>query len=141
MLSLVYVSCPSVEPDVRSEALDDIQAVSIARNTELEITGLLITTSDYFAQLLEGPAPGVDAVMARIVADPRHYDIRIIRRSELAARRHPQWRMARFDGERFGGAGVNALLAACHADDDPIANARLDRLIESIALTSMPARP
>jgi len=140
MLSLIYISCQSVEPGDRSEVLDDIQVVSIARNTQLDMTGLLITTSDHFMQLLEGPASGVNAVMASILVDPRHHGVRIIRRSELDERCYPQWRMARFDGERFGGAGVNALLAACHANDDPVARAKLDRLIETVAFATAPAR-
>jgi len=140
-LSLVYISCLSVEPGDRSGVLDDIQAVSIARNTQLDITGLLISTTDFFAQLLEGPGPGVEAVMASILADPRHHDVRIIRRSEVDAPRFPQWRMARFDGEAFGLVGANPLLAACHAGQEPNSSARLDRLIDAIALPTVPARP
>jgi len=141
MLSLVYISRLSVEPGDRSGVLDDIQAVSIARNTQLDITGLLISTTDFFAQLLEGPVPGVEAVMASILADPRHHDVHIIQRSEVDARRYPQWRMARFDGERFGSVGANPLLAACHAGHEPDSSARLDRLIDAIALHGVPARP
>lgn len=134
MLSLIYVSRPLVDPGARAKALDDIQAVSIARNTDLDITGLLISTSDYFAQILEGPESGVDAVMARIAVDPRHHEVRIIRRSPVSGRRFPHWRMARFDGESFGAFRVNPLLADCHMRGDADAIARFDRLVGLMAV-------
>lgn len=134
MLSLIYVSRPLVDPEARARVLDDIQAVSIARNTDLDITGLLISTSGYFAQILEGPESGVEAVMARIAVDPRHHEVRIIRRSDVSERRFPHWRMARFDGESFGAVRVNPLLADCHARADSDVIARFDRLIDVIAI-------
>ena len=134
MLSLIYVSRPLVDGPQRATALDDSQMVSIARNSTLDITGLLISTPQYFAQLLEGPLRSIDTVMASILVDPRHHDVRIVRRSQLTARRYPQWRMARFEGENFGEASITPLLAAAHAQDDPDAARRLDRLIEAMAL-------
>lgn len=138
MLSLVYVSRSACGTEDRSKHLDDIQAVSIARNTELDITGLLIATVDHFAQLLEGPSAGVDAVMRSIVADPRHQEVRIVRRIEVPARRYPHWRMARFDGETFGAVKADPLLAACHKGDDSNAIASLNRLIDAIAVNRAP---
>ncbi|WP_275229759.1 BLUF domain-containing protein [Novosphingobium album (ex Liu et al. 2023)] len=132
---MIYVSRPLIENEDRARVFDDIQAVSIARNSMLEITGLLIATPRFFAQLLEGPARGVDTVMASILADPRHHEVRVVRRSEAAVRRYPLWRMARFDGENFGIEGITPLLAAAHARDDPEAGRRLDRLMAAIAFS------
>lgn len=133
MLSLVYISKSLIGKDQHSDALDDIQAIAIARNSSLDITGLLIATPQYFAQLLEGPAPEVDTVMASILADPRHHEVRIVRRSEVAAARYPLWRMARFEGENFGKVSITPLLAAAHRQVDAAANLKLDRLIAQMA--------
>ncbi len=80
MKSLVYISRPLVAMIDREAVLDDIQYVSVARNTTLDITGLLITTQDHFAQLLEGPAKAVESVMASMSA-----------MADVAVRRAKQW--------------------------------------------------
>jgi len=69
MISLLYVSLPMVDLANRDSCLDDIQTVSIAHNSKLDLTGLLITTRDYFAQLLEGEEDAVESVMTRISRD------------------------------------------------------------------------
>ncbi|WP_197063653.1 BLUF domain-containing protein, partial [Novosphingobium malaysiense] len=55
MISLLYVSRSRILPVHRERMLDDIQAESLARNSQHDITGLLVAASAYFAQLLEGP--------------------------------------------------------------------------------------
>jgi hypothetical protein len=134
MLCLTYVSRPLIALADRAQLLADIQAVSAARNSMLDITGLLIASPEFFAQVLEGPIDDVEAVMASILADPRHHDIRIVGRSDVATRRFPRWRMAVFDSANFGSGSISPLLAAAHAQDAPHAVSRLDRLIEAIAL-------
>lgn len=141
MLSLTYASRPLIQPFDRERQLADIQAVSIARNSRLEITGLLIASPDFFVQVLEGPAAAVDLVMASILADPRHRDLRVVRRSEAAERRLPRWSMACFDSASFGNDAITPLLTAVHAQRDPDAMRRLDRLIEALALDGVNTRP
>ena len=51
---------------------------SSANNRALGITGLLLLSGDHFLQVLEGPADAVNALFARIMADPRHRDIRLL---------------------------------------------------------------
>jgi len=140
MLSLIYVSRPQIDAHDRLTIMDDIQAKSMARNATLDITGVLIGTADYFVQLLEGPAEAVDAVMAIILADPRHNDIRIVSRWKSEARRFPLWQMARFDRENFGSIAVNPLAAAAHKCGDPESVRRLDSLIDSLARNGVPSR-
>jgi len=140
MLSLIYVSRPQIDAHDRVTVMDNIRAKSMARNATLEITGVLISTADFFVQLLEGPAEAVDAVMAIIVADPRHNDIRIVSRWESEARRFPRWRMARFERENFGSIAVNPLAAAAHKRGDPESVRRLDSLIDSLARNGVPLR-
>jgi len=133
MLSLAYVSRPTVWPKPREEILVDIQVVSIARNTQFEITGLLISTLAHFAQVLEGPAKAVDSIMASIMLDPRHYDIVVVRRTQLLRRRFPHWRMARFEYESIADASLTPLLVELHAEAGGAALRRFDRFVDALA--------
>lgn len=133
MRSVIYVSRPRIEPTDRAQILDDLQAVSIARNSSLDITGILIATSGFFAEHLEGPADSVDAVMASIVADPRHHDLRIVQQKDIAASRFYNWRMLRFEEARAGESGIADVIAAAYNRGDPPAVRRLERLIDALA--------
>ncbi|MFN3473191.1 MAG: BLUF domain-containing protein [Blastomonas sp.] len=135
MLSLVYVSRPTSWQKGRSETLEDIQAVSIARNSMLDITGVLIATVSYIAQVLEGPASAVDTVMASILVDPRHCDIIVVKRAETDRRCFPLWRMLRFEEEKFADASLVPMLAALHAERGGEALRRFNSLAEAIART------
>ncbi|MDQ2793770.1 MAG: BLUF domain-containing protein [Bacteroidota bacterium] len=46
------------------------------------VGGLLLRAENQFLEVLEGPAPAVQALYARIAADPRHHAVRIL---EMAA--------------------------------------------------------
>jgi FAD-dependent sensor of blue light len=41
-------------------------------NARLEVTGALLCLDGWFAQALEGPGPGLDALWERLARDPRH---------------------------------------------------------------------
>ena len=140
MLSLVYTSRALIEAAARARVLDDLRACSIARNSALDITGILIATPWHFAELLEGPNCNIEAVMASILADPRHCDVRIARRSGAERILFPTWQIARFDGEDTGAGSVGQLLAAVHQEDDGANLRKLDRLFQAIALDRVGAR-
>ena len=46
--------------------------VARAHNTGAELRGVLVFDGHRFGQLIEGPAPAAQALMARITRDPRH---------------------------------------------------------------------
>jgi hypothetical protein len=64
------------------------------RNKDLHVTGALISTFYIFAQLLEGPADSIDALMARIIRDDRHRDLKVISETNIDRRKFPCWSMA-----------------------------------------------
>lgn len=68
-------------------AIDDIVQVSRARNRGLAVTGALLFTRQRFAQFLEGPEEGVDALKTWILCDERHQLVTtvcwVIRRERL----------------------------------------------------------
>jgi hypothetical protein len=49
------------------------------RNAQLGVTGMLVAFGEVFMQVLEGPSDAVRALFGRIVVDPRHRDVILIR--------------------------------------------------------------
>ncbi len=133
MLSLTYVSRQTPWTESRREVLENIQTASIARNSELNITGLLIATKFHFAQVLEGPTEAVDEVMASITIDPRHCEVEVLRREEIAIRQFANWQLAVFEREAFASISMRTLLAALHEGTEVAAQGKFFRLIDDIA--------
>jgi hypothetical protein len=75
---LVYVSRAAPGATEPPEVARIIRAAH-RRNAAAGITGALLCLDGWFAQALEGPAAGLDAVLARLAVDPRHgrFDLRI----------------------------------------------------------------
>ena len=84
----IYVSSHILP--VRDDGTSD-EFLSIARQAEAcnTLTGVaffLVCTHHWFCQVLEGPEPAVRRTLARIAADRRHFDCRVI--EAVAQRRH-----------------------------------------------------
>lgn len=62
-------------------------------NTRDGVTGLLICRADLYLQLLEGPAPVLEATYARIAADDRHMELRLLVQRSASVRLFPEWAM------------------------------------------------
>jgi hypothetical protein len=114
--SLLYVSHVAIGADTLLNELTDILTVSMARNTALDITGLLIVTPRYFTQLMEGALSSLDFVMSAIEADSRHTDIAMVLKGPLQKRIGGAWRLVRFETGSFEERHVTPLLERCHAD-------------------------
>ena len=69
---VVYVS---ERTDVSDTTLKDIIASSKANNPEEDITGCLLSGSNSFLQLLEGPADFIDTLYSKISTDNRHENV------------------------------------------------------------------
>ncbi len=79
----------------RDEAgLADILAVARSKNAGLGVTGALMLYDDWFAQVLEGPQPVVEALYARIKADTRHDAVRLNEAGTVPRRLFGKWAMA-----------------------------------------------
>lgn len=65
-------------PGTGFDVVPSILEVSRSRNRELGVTGVLVFDGERFAQWLEGPPAQVLALAARIEADPRHVDLRVL---------------------------------------------------------------
>lgn len=91
MLQLVYVSTARSGGTVDHEALLD----QARRNNRRDgITGLLYADKRRFLQAIEGPDAAVEALFARIQADPRHHAIVLLSCRPVQAREFGDWEMA-----------------------------------------------
>lgn len=136
MQSLIYVSRSNILPDALKRTIQDILVVSLARNSQLGVTGALISTPLYFAQLLEGHHDHLDELMQSIAADQRHRDILLIERNTMESRRFERWQMVHVEAPRMRHCRVQHLLAGIANGDLAAgqgAKARMQRLFQAIA--------
>jgi hypothetical protein len=115
-----------------ADRIHDILIESVANNRRDEITGALIHDDKWFAQALEGPETKVSATFERILRDPRHGDVRLIKMQPVAVRRYAAWWMA-----CIARSGENADLFRHHCESerfDPrlMRADRLGDLIEAV---------
>ncbi|MBB5371801.1 BLUF domain-containing protein [Acidocella aromatica] len=92
--SLLYVSRTLLKFPAGNAEVKNIVAVSLARNAGLDVTGALISTPSYFAQVLEGAQPAVAELMSSIRRDQRHAEVKILTEGEVPVRRFSNWSMA-----------------------------------------------
>ncbi|KPF93621.1 blue light sensor protein [Novosphingobium sp. AAP83] len=87
---LIYMSQPF---GYDSATLSGILATARRNNPQHGLTGALICRQDIYLQMLEGPAQAIDSLFERIAADPRHLEVKLLSRSEVASRMFPDWAM------------------------------------------------
>jgi len=105
LYTLCYVSRNAIDHQEIGELHREIEAIlRTARqiNAQRQITGALLYTAGYFAQVLEGPLSAVETIFERIQFDPRHRDIQILQFHPLDRRSFGDWSMA------FAGADPDA---------------------------------
>jgi Sensors of blue-light using FAD len=90
---LIYRSHSLLPPD-DTAGLAEILRIARSRNADLGVTGALMLYDDWFAQVLEGPQPVIEALYARIKADPRHNGVRLNEAGPVSRRLFAKWAMA-----------------------------------------------
>ncbi len=91
LIHLVYASV-ATRP-FSSEQLEALLEQSRAANARAGLTGMLLYADGSFFQVLEGEAPVVDTVAAKIQKDPRHTNMIVIIREPIARRSFGEWSM------------------------------------------------
>ena len=80
------VSVSRAAPGLDVAALHAVVRRAHAGNRRSGLTGALVLLDGWFAQVLEGPGPGLDEGLARIRRDPCHGGLEIRRRERAHAR-------------------------------------------------------
>jgi hypothetical protein len=91
MISLIYVSS-AVEPFTKEELLSLLET-SRRNNVRINVTGMLLYKDGNFMQLIEGDAPAIHRLQARIKRDPRHTGLLTLLERPIAERQFSDWSM------------------------------------------------
>ena len=91
MRQLLYVS--NTARDLDPAVLDRILAVSRANNALVDVNGLLLYIDGGFLQILEGDEISVRTLYARIAADRRHWEARLLLDRAVEAGAFGGWSM------------------------------------------------
>lgn len=89
--TLSYVSISLVNGDLG--ALEQLRKECTERNPARDVTGALYYDRTMFFQVLEGPAGELHKLMRKIIRDPRHSAVRIVRDEPLPKRKFGEWSM------------------------------------------------
>ncbi|GAA4903226.1 FAD-dependent sensor of blue light [Actinomycetospora succinea] len=91
---LIYQSHSRIPKSDRPTVLGEIFSTARSRNKGADITGALLITDHYFAQVLEGPQGTVEELYGRISADPRHERLAVLDSGTVDERAFGKWSMA-----------------------------------------------
>ena len=87
---VVYVS---EKTDASDTTLKDVIASSQKNNPEEGVTGCLLSGSNSFLQLLEGPADFIDTLYSKISKDNRHENVMTLCEEKIDERLFLSWSM------------------------------------------------
>ena len=104
---VVYVS---VKTNVSDTTLKNIIASSKKNNPEQDVTGCLLSGSNSFLQLLEGPADFIDTLYSKISKDNRHENVVTLCDEKIDERLFLSWSMklAPFENMEWSNGDFNA---------------------------------
>jgi len=91
MKRIVY--CSQATQDMSPEELVALLELARARNGKAALSGMLLYCSQSFLQVLEGDEGAVRSTYARILADDRHDNLRLLQEADVEARLFPDWTM------------------------------------------------
>ncbi|MEL6869594.1 MAG: BLUF domain-containing protein [Pseudomonadota bacterium] len=91
LTSLTYAS--RANPDVSSSDFKEILDQAQENNSAAGITGMLTFNKEYFLQTIEGPRAAINGLLAKLIADRRHFDLQVIENREIKARSWAVWSM------------------------------------------------
>lgn len=91
MKRVIY--CSQATQDVSPDELVALLEVSRRNNEKVGLSGMLLYSSQSFLQVLEGDAAALEETYARIKADDRHVNLRLLMDEEVPAPLFPDWTM------------------------------------------------
>ena len=101
LYAITYASHNDIVGDTAT-ARQQIESILTASRTNNEcngVTGLLMFSPVCFAQILEGGREAVEKTFGKLSRDPRHSDIVVLTRGNVARRAFDDWAMASVEDE------------------------------------------
>lgn len=113
--------------------LDDMLRLWRRNNIELSLTGALLLCDGAFVHLLEGDRRDVERMFARVKADPRHENVRLLQRRPLVRRRFENWPLAYVGPSRWVSRALGGIeLAQLPADSAEDAAYLIDLILSFV---------
>lgn len=94
LVSLVYFSRSTVEPGKLDAEIRSILDSARRKNAKCDVTGALLFSNGFFAQVLEGPLHSVQSTLEKIRADVRHTEVSVLSCKPVEKRSFAAWSMA-----------------------------------------------
>ena len=118
LIQLVYRSRSLIE----GEDYDKLMRTCLRNNPTRGITGVLISHSGWFLQVLEGSAVNITSLLKSIENDPRHSHFLLIRLHAIQSRDFGDWSMASIsvDEQRF----IHLVNQSMYAEDVAMSTVR-----------------
>ena len=91
MKRMIY--CSQATLDFSPDELIALLELSRANNDRSGLSGMLLYSSQSFLQMLEGDPAALEETYARILADDRHVNLRLLMNSDVTERLFPDWTM------------------------------------------------
>jgi hypothetical protein len=91
LIRLVYVSTALDSVDLNE--FKRILQTAQTNNTRRDLTGMLAFNSKVFLQALEGSREAVNDLYAKLMRDPRHFNIMLLKYEPIEMRHWSQWSM------------------------------------------------
>ena len=100
LFRIIYVSECDLPAEDGAYAIAINQLLKWSRdwNKDHELTGILMFSIGYFAQVLEGPKGAIKALIGNIVCDNRHQRLILLEAGPVSQRLFGNWSMAYTDG-------------------------------------------
>lgn len=92
--SLVYFSRSTIQPSRVDAEIRSILDIARKENPKCDVTGALLFSGGFFAQVLEGPLGAVQSTFERIRSDARHTEVSVLSCKPITRRSFADWSMA-----------------------------------------------
>ena len=129
LVQLCYISdhLGGIIPD-----LDTFILGARERNTSMQISSILLSTSKYYIHLIEGTRISVNYLYNKISKDPRHANCTILRYVDIRNREFDQWPAEHVSMDDFNVSGINLLLPTGIIDSSIITSTHAVSIIRRI---------
>ena len=132
--SQLYISEFLGQDELSRARIDKMILAASRKNASASVTGGLIFTGKYFAQILEGEAEVIDCLMDSIARDPRHVILRTFDRTPISARSFPSWGLAYAGPSTFVSKHITCLIGGPEGANSSRAEQQLMELMRAFAV-------
>ena len=129
LVAVTYMSHCLIKPENLDKECAEIKRISSAKNSEAEISGILILRRGRFIQRLEGEKTAVNQLIDIIEADKRHRKFKILHFAEISQRYFDDWSQMQVITEGEGFDELDQLIINLETGNREVVNDQESRFI------------